>query len=69
MTQSEAERFRNLHPRVSVGNDTPVWLKPRRTIYGPTLDGKYHGDPRCRTFKGALRKAEKLSAELREVTA
>jgi hypothetical protein len=61
-----ADRRRKLHPRVSVGNDTPCWLKPRRTIYGPTLDGSYHGVPRCRSFEGALRKAEKLSRELQK---
>lgn len=60
----QAERFRALHPRVSVGNDSPMWLKPRRMVYGPTLDGKYHGRPRCRTFEGALKKAEALSKEL-----
>lgn len=59
-----ADKFRNLHPRVSVGNDSPVWLKPRRTVYGVTLDGKYIGTPRCKTYAGALRKAEQLSARL-----
>lgn len=59
-----ADRLRALHPRVSVGNDSPCWLKPRRTIYGATLDGSYHGTPRCKSFEGALRKAERLSAEL-----
>lgn len=64
--EKQAERFKALHPRVSVGNDSPCWLKVRRTIYGPTLDGKYHGRPACRTFEGALRKAEALSTELRK---
>jgi hypothetical protein len=59
--QDVGARMRALHPRVSVGNDTPCWLSPRRTLYGPTLDGKYHGQPLCRTFDGALKKAEKLS--------
>lgn len=64
--ESEIARFKELHPRVSVGNDSPCWFKVRRTVYGPTLDGKYYGTPRCRTFAGALRKAEALSAELRD---
>lgn len=64
MAKNLADRLRALHPRVSIGNDTPCWLKPRRTIYGATLDGAYHGTPRCRTMEGALRKAEQLSAEL-----
>lgn len=58
-------RMRALHPRVGVGNDTPCWRTPRRTVYGPTLDNGYYGHPRCRTFEGALRLAEKLSRELR----
>lgn len=60
----QAERMRALHPRVSVGNDSPAWLNPRRTIWGPTLDGNYHGHPNCKTFEGALKKAEKLSEEI-----
>ena len=63
---SIAERLKALHPRVSIGNDTPCWLKPRRTIYGATLDGHYHGQPRCRSLEGALRKAEALSREIRK---
>ena len=59
------KRRSKLHPRVSVGNDSPCWLKPRRTIWGATLDGSYHGRPACRTYEGAIRKAEKLSRELR----
>lgn len=62
--EKQRARFRALHERVSVGNDSPAWLKPRRMIYGPTLDGKYHGHPRCRTYEGALKKAEKLSREV-----
>lgn len=53
-----------LHPRVNVGNCTQCWTKKRQTIYGATLDGSYHGKPRCRTYEGALRKAETLSAEI-----
>jgi len=60
-----AKRRRDLHPRVSIGNDTPCWLKPRRTMYGVTLDGEYYGRPLCRTYEGALRKAERLSRTLR----
>ena len=66
MDKKLIDRFRALHPRVSVGNDSPAWLKPRRTVWGPTLDGKYNGRPRCRSFKSALRKAEALSRELIE---
>ena len=54
----------NAHARVGVGNDSPTWLKPRRTIWGVTLDGRYHGQPRCRTLTGALTKAEKLIREI-----
>lgn len=64
MSGDHGERMRALHPRVGVGNDSPTWLKPRRTVWGVTLDGRYHGTPRCRSFEGALRKAEKLSREL-----
>lgn len=63
--KTQAERLQSLHPRVGIGNATPVWRKSRRIVYGPMLDGDYIGDPRCRTFEGALRKAEKLSAEIR----
>ena len=54
----------NAHARVGVGNDSPAWLKPRRTIYGATLDGKYHGPPKCRTLLGAIKKAEALIKSL-----
>jgi hypothetical protein len=49
------QRQRKLHRRVSVANDgcPPRW--------GVTLDGKYYGQPRCRSIEGALTKAEKLS--------
>ena len=58
-------RRSNLHPRVGVGNDSPCWLKHRRIIWGATLDGSYHGRAACRTYEGAIRKAEELSRELR----
>ena len=54
----------NSHPRVGVGNDSPVWLKPRRTVYGVTLDGKYYSPPRCKTSASAYKKAATLIAEL-----
>ena len=54
----------NLHPRVGVGNCMSLG-KVRRTAWGVTLDGRYvPPGPRCRTFKGALRKAEKLIKEM-----
>lgn len=70
MKPATLERLRrvNGHPRVGIGNDSPAWLKPRRTVWGATLDGKYHGHPRCRTIEGALKKAEHLIRELEGVT-
>jgi hypothetical protein len=64
VTGIDLERAVNSHPRVGVGNDSPVWMKPRRTVWGVTLDGKYQGSPRCRTMAGAYRKAAALIAEL-----
>lgn len=62
MTETQLARIRAImaHPRVGLGNDSPVWLNPRRTVHGATLDGEYHGHPRCRTMMGAVRKAEAL---------
>lgn len=58
----------NGHARVGIGNDTPMWLKPRRTVWGVTLDGRYHGQPRCRTIHGAMKKAEALIEALESGT-
>jgi hypothetical protein len=63
-----AERCRTLHPRVGVGN-YKAWTS-NRTIYGPTIDGRYAEEqPTCRTFEGALKKAEFLSRHLFEARA
>jgi len=64
VTDIDLMRAVNSHQRVGVGNDSPVWMKPRRTVWGVTLDGKYYGTLRCRTSAGAYKKAAALIAEL-----